>query len=41
MSDFESFTNEENLSPEDDIRAHYAADLAARSQATPWPPAQD
>ncbi|MEY9995839.1 tetratricopeptide (TPR) repeat protein [Streptomyces sp. V4I8] len=39
VSDFESFTREENLAPQDgDTRAHYAADLAARGQATPWPP---
>lgn len=39
VTDFESFTHEENLSPQDgDARAHYAADLAARGQATPWPP---
>ncbi|MEY9988360.1 tetratricopeptide (TPR) repeat protein [Streptomyces sp. V4I8] len=39
VSDFKSFTREENLSPQDgDTRAHYAADLAARGQATSWPP---
>ncbi|WP_037827151.1 SEC-C metal-binding domain-containing protein [Streptomyces sp. NRRL B-1347] len=39
VSDFESFTREESLSPQHgDSRAHYAADLAARGQATPWPP---
>lgn len=39
VTDFESFTREENLAPGDgDTRAHYAADLAARGQATPWTP---
>ncbi|MFK0297402.1 SEC-C metal-binding domain-containing protein [Streptomyces sp. NPDC090442] len=39
MSDFLSFTQADNLPPQDgDTRAHYAADLAARGHATPWPP---
>ncbi|MEU5547679.1 SEC-C domain-containing protein [Streptomyces sioyaensis] len=39
VTDFESFIREENLSPQNgDTRAHYAADLAARGHATPWPP---
>ncbi|MFJ5035900.1 SEC-C metal-binding domain-containing protein [Streptomyces sp. NPDC088560] len=39
VSDFDSFTREENLSPQEGAtRSHYAADLAARGQATPWPP---
>ncbi|MFJ2008615.1 SEC-C domain-containing protein [Streptomyces chartreusis] len=42
VSDFESFAGEENLPPQDgDTRAHYAANLAARGQATPWPPARN
>ena len=39
VTDFEPFTRQEKLPPQDaDTRAHYAADLAARGQATPWPP---
>ncbi len=39
VSDFEEFTREEALSPQDgDTRAQYAADLAARGQAQAWPP---
>lgn len=39
VTDFESFTREENLSVQDgDARARYAADLAARGRATAWPP---
>ncbi|MFE5596743.1 SEC-C metal-binding domain-containing protein [Streptomyces sp. NPDC056549] len=39
VTDLKSFAREENLSPQDgSARAHYAADLAAQGQATPWPP---
>ncbi|MCC2280713.1 SEC-C domain-containing protein [Streptomyces sp. ET3-23] len=39
VNDFTSFSREEYLSLKDgDTRARYAADLAARGQATPWPP---
>jgi tetratricopeptide (TPR) repeat protein len=39
VSDFEEFTRNEALSPQDgDTRAEYAADLAARGQAQAWPP---
>ncbi|MET7356262.1 SEC-C metal-binding domain-containing protein [Streptomyces mirabilis] len=39
ITDFDSFTRQEKLPPQDgDTRAHYAADLAARGEATPWPP---
>ncbi|MGW3730706.1 SEC-C metal-binding domain-containing protein [Streptomyces sp. NPDC000851] len=39
VSDFETFTRDEGLSPKDgDTRAKYAADLAARGKAHAWPP---
>ncbi|OLZ61205.1 hypothetical protein AV521_44130 [Streptomyces sp. IMTB 2501] len=39
VSDFEEFTRNEGISPQDgDTRAEYAADLAARGPAQAWPP---
>lgn len=39
VADFEAFTRDEALAPQDgDTRAEYAADLAARGQAREWPP---
>ncbi|MET8214016.1 SEC-C metal-binding domain-containing protein [Streptomyces sp. NPDC005373] len=39
VADFEVFTREEGLAPQDGgTRAEYAADLAARGRAQTWPP---